>query len=193
MLAPCQTSEDKNENASALLLESMSEECSANNSQDCDENLYNDKHEITCETRSVECQTDRSVSTDENRKNHNMYLYDLNKGNKSLTRIQYEIQNCKEELRHLQSKLGHYSVRNVNKRDETARQNRKSLREVQHLLSKQRQVIISNTDTINRLKQQFEEMTFQNRTLKDTQKSAREEEEEEKKKKKKQDSGPENS
>lgn len=176
VLAPHQTSEDKNENALTLLLESMSEECLADNSQDCEKNLYNDKLESTCETRSVECQTDGSVSTNEDRKNHNLYLHEHNKENKSLTRLQNEIQKCKEELRSLQSKVGHYSVRNVNKRDETARQNRKCLREVQHLLSKQKQVMLSNTDTINRLQQQIEEMSCQNKKLKDTQNSAKEEE-----------------
>ena len=100
----------QDENTSALLAESMKEECSGVSFQEHDTtNSCLDKEDSECQTRTVDCQTENKLTSDD-KKSVNLQEYEYTKKTKSLTKVENEIQKCKDELKRLQSMLGHYSV-----------------------------------------------------------------------------------
>lgn len=79
----------------------------------------------------------KSVPTsvnNEERKILNFQEYQLAKGNKAVRKLQKKIKTAKSKLESLNKKTGHYSVRNVNKREERARKTLKELRQTQRQL-----------------------------------------------------------
>ena len=73
--------------------------------------------------------TDKDNFDKAQKKTLNVYDYELNKKKKTLNKLINEIEKYKNELKALENKVGHFGVRNVNKRDEKARITRQALRE----------------------------------------------------------------
>ncbi|KAH3826899.1 uncharacterized protein LOC127832644 [Dreissena polymorpha] len=104
----------------------QTEEGGANTIQTC-VGLENCRETLTV-TNTIETQTEHEDVNDGDIKQWNFNKYLICQQQKRLTKIKYIIkkQTSKNEL--LQQRHGHYSIKNVNKRDETAKQNKIQLR-----------------------------------------------------------------
>ncbi|XP_060599218.1 putative leucine-rich repeat-containing protein DDB_G0290503 [Ruditapes philippinarum] len=87
------------------------------------------------------------------RKALNLFDYEIQKKNKNLLGILREVETAKEQLQTLNNRIGHYSVRNVNKRDETAKKNLHLLRDAQRQLLRQKK----QSDNENEISAQLNE------------------------------------
>ncbi|KAL4219419.1 Piwi-like protein 1 [Mactra antiquata] len=92
----------------------------------------------------------------------NSYEYELNRKKKALQQINKQIDLLKENVKVLDNKIGHFSVRNVNKRDETSRKNLRLLRETERQLLRQKRQGLVDSESIERL-------TLENNHLKEKQ------------------------
>jgi hypothetical protein len=75
------------------------------------------------------------------RKAINLQKYEVNKLTKEYNRLKKKIISNKELGSRLEKRVGHYSVRNVNKRDLKAKENLYSLRDLQRTVRKQEKLI----------------------------------------------------
>ncbi|XP_045190091.2 uncharacterized protein LOC123547228 [Mercenaria mercenaria] len=94
------------------------------------------------------------------KKSLNLFDYEIKKKANSLQRVVHEIESAKEHLKSLESRIGHYSVRNVNKRDETAKRNLHLLRETQRQLLRQKKLNDSDSETISQLNEKIETLNL---------------------------------
>ncbi|XP_053389379.1 uncharacterized protein LOC128552386 [Mercenaria mercenaria] len=74
-------------------------------------------------------------------KTKNMLQYQISKQQKMLSKMKSLVSSEREQLGQLKSTKGHFSVRNVTKRDALAAKNRKLLREAQATIAKQKKLI----------------------------------------------------
>ncbi|CAC5420858.1 unnamed protein product [Mytilus coruscus] len=94
--------------------------------------------ELTCNT-SV--QTETFDSDDETVKSKNLLQYYSLKLKKKNERLQREISVKQEKLKTQQDKIGYFSIRNINKREEKARQTAKLLRASKSVIKKQKRLL----------------------------------------------------
>lgn len=87
-------------------------------------------------TEDLVCLREKEDIIKNDRKVLNTLTYECNRKKKELNTLTTKVTAVKESLKKINLRKGHYSVRNVNKRDSRARENLKSLRETQHQLSK---------------------------------------------------------
>ncbi|CAC5391005.1 unnamed protein product [Mytilus coruscus] len=94
--------------------------------------------ELTCNT-SV--QTETFDSDDETVQSKNLLQYYSLKLKKKNERLQREISVKQEKLKTQQDKIGYFSIRNINKRQEKARQTAKLLRASKSVIKKQKRLL----------------------------------------------------
>lgn len=122
-------------------------ETSASVGLDVHEIEYNDS-EIGSVLINSGVQTDTidSDSDDEAVKSKNLVQYTTYKLEKRKRKLEREIDTQKEKLKTISTKIGHYSIRNVNKRDEKSKQNTKLISELRRTVRKQN-VIVNEVET----------------------------------------------
>ena len=99
--------------------------------------------------------TQPSLDIEVSQKTINTLCYQYSKLQKNSNRIEKEIQQKLEKVSLLDSRIGHYAVKNVNKRDETAKQNlsllRASERSGRHLKSLLEKSVLKYQDSQKQL------------------------------------------
>ncbi|KAH3738914.1 hypothetical protein DPMN_045557 [Dreissena polymorpha] len=98
-------------------------------------------------TRSVGVQTDIECDQ-ETLKETNLLQYNNAKKQKHSSFLQSKIMQQKDLLQSLNERVGHYSVRDVNKRDETARKNLHLLRHEQRVVCRQSKLLVKSAEKI---------------------------------------------
>ncbi|XP_045160202.2 interaptin-like [Mercenaria mercenaria] len=151
--------------------------------------VCNDVHPASEKHKTESLQkTDISVQTDGNpdddaktTKKWNMKKYLCNKQTRQLRKIQKQIREHEQKMQKISSRTGHYSVKNVNKRDENSRKNslllRKSSSKVRAQQFKIKKLSEKNVLTERRLKEiqeEYDALTVQNENLKDINRSLKE-------------------
>ena len=117
---------DENESCNNATNESSASANQANcTSQTSERNDYSS-------VRDVSVQTDNCVSPSM-KKHVNLLQYEVNKKKKHMDMVKNLISVYTEKLNSLKSRIGHFSLRNVKKRDETARKTRHLLRQASYL------------------------------------------------------------
>ena len=96
--------------------------------------------------------TETSFSRNCDAKKGNALLHEIKKRQKHVQVLQRKIKTSREKLIQLEGRRGHYSVRNVNKRDEISRQNMKKLRETQQTLRKTTKLNETLREKVEKLK-----------------------------------------
>jgi hypothetical protein len=117
-------------------------ETSASVGLDVHEIEYNDS-EIGSVLINSGVQTDTidSDSDDEAVKSKNLVQYTTYKLEKRKRKLEREIDTQKEKLKIISTKIGYYSIRNVNKRDEKSKQNTKLISELRRTVRKQNVIV----------------------------------------------------
>jgi hypothetical protein len=122
-------------------------ETSASVGLDVHEIEYNDNEIGSVLINScVQTDTIDSDSDDEAVKSKNLVQYTTYKLEKRKRKLEREIDTQKEKLKTISTKIGHYSIRNVNKRDEKSKQNTKLISELRRTVRKQN-VIVNEVET----------------------------------------------
>lgn len=110
-------------------------------------NVNLDVDNLEVSSLSVYTQTDvpnRTANIYE--KDANLCIYTLSKKKKSLEKIEKEIDSALVKLQSVKREFGHFSERNVKKRDEAGCKNLKLLREAQRKVNKQNKTILKIDD-----------------------------------------------
>lgn len=97
--------------------------------------VFHDNNEQPNQTK--ETQTDHECDIQSDLKNTNLLKYTLGKLTKRNNQLEKTIEEKNAKIQLLDARVGHYSVRNVNKRDQTARDNLTAFRKAQRKLNKQ--------------------------------------------------------
>ena len=98
-------------------------------------------------------------------KSVNSLKYEYNKLEKNKNRMEREIDQKLEKLSLLESRVGHYAVKNVNKRDETAKKNLSLLRTSERSVRQLKNVLAKNEGNYQICKKQLVEVKAQNKEL----------------------------
>ena len=141
------------------------------NSQSCNDDTTGSVLSSNCEiemskSREENCSVYKSSQSDE-AKQSNLVEYELSKRKKALAAVERQMSNVTEKLQGLKMKLGHYSVKNVNKRDDISRKNVLVLRETQRTVRKQGVTIQKLTDSNNTYLEKIRNLETENNELKD--------------------------
>ena len=141
------------------------------NSQSCSDDTTGSVLSSNCEiemskSREENCSVYKSSQSDE-AKQSNLVEYELSKRKKALAAVERQMSNVTEKLQGLKMKLGHYSVKNVNKRDDISRKNVLVLRETQRTVRKQGVTIQKLTDSNNTYLEKIRNLETENNELKD--------------------------
>ncbi|XP_045198613.2 uncharacterized protein LOC123552927 [Mercenaria mercenaria] len=100
-------------------------------------------------------------------KTTNLLQYENSKQMKYSKQLSQKIQDQNENLNEIQNRIGHYSVRNVNKRDETAKKNLHALRDTQRLALKQERQLKVTTEKLKTAEQQSKKLSIDTKALSD--------------------------
>ncbi|XP_045209132.2 uncharacterized protein LOC123561044 [Mercenaria mercenaria] len=84
---------------------------------------------------------------------------------KKNNRLQRDTEGKYELIQSLESRIGHFSIRNVNKRDETAKKNLHALRNEQRTVLKQEKILKKCTEHIEYNKRTIQDLTSNNHLL----------------------------
>ena len=114
---------------------------------------------------SVHIQTE-DIESDHTQKLTNLLSYEIDKKEKHLNVVKRSIKQCADKLSEFKSKAGHYSVKNVNKRDETARKTRHFLREAKYTVSRQNKLLKEAKASMNEKEIEISNLSLQNAELK---------------------------
>ncbi|XP_045199397.2 uncharacterized protein LOC123553803 [Mercenaria mercenaria] len=122
------------------------------------------KRHYPCETKSSQAEA----------KQYNLLQHEIEKRQKALHKMKTLVKTERETLEHMKMVKGHFSIRNVTKRDETAAKTRKTLRDTQATVSKQRRQLekMAQTNhelitTVQDLKRQMQKLQTKLEKLKD--------------------------
>lgn len=90
----------------------------------------------SADVKSTAVQTENETCKDETTKKWNLKKYLCNKQTRQLRKINKLVKSEEEKFKKISDRVGHYAVKNVNKRDETAKKNLRLLREAQRQVRK---------------------------------------------------------
>ena len=115
-------------------------------------------------SNSSECRIDLQLHVSKSQqKDLNLFEYEISKKRKTLDKLLKEIKVTEEVLSSLNNKVGHYLVRNVNKRDEKARATRQALRDSEARVRS----LTKSAETNQKLQQQNKNLLVENEKLND--------------------------
>lgn len=108
------------------------------------------------------------VDYDDLNKCTNLLQYQNAKQEKHSKKLSSIIQEQKEKVNELQNRIGHYSVRNINKRDETAKKNLHLLRNTQRQILKQDRQLKQTAEKLRKVKEELVNLCTERNNLSDT-------------------------
>ena len=114
---------------------------------------------------SVHIQTE-DIESDHTQKLTNLLSYEIDKKEKHLNVVKRSIKQCANKLSEFKSKAGHYAVKNVNMRDETARKTRHVLREAKYTVARQNKLLKEANASMNEKEIEISNLSLQNAELK---------------------------
>ena len=129
-----------------------------------------DSDEFCANNNSTDVQVSCNLvdSDDETlRKETNFLKYSNNKQLKQCSKLQKKITENTEKLENIKSRIGHYSVRNVNKRDETSKKHLQALHGLKRLVSRKNNQIKIMTEKLKDSGLKLETVTNEKQALAD--------------------------